>query len=147
VQCKLAACKKKIEKGELRVGKTYPNDRFTEGGTMTDWYHAPCVFQVGITHSPAQTARAQSHALAHSLRPHRTHAHAQHLKRARKTTKKIDSEDDLEGYSHLHDNDQKKLSEYIQGTLFLLSFLLSYGRAVCAANLVERVQHLQRERI
>lgn len=131
MQCKLAACKKKIEKGELRVGKTYPNDRFTEGGTMTDWYHAPCVFQVGITHSPAQTARAHKHAIARACslftRPHRT----QHLKRARKTTKKIDSEDDLEGYSHLHDNDQKKLSEYIQGTLFL-SFL--WVCAACAAN-------------
>jgi hypothetical protein len=65
-QCKLTACKKKIEKGEVRVGKTFPNDRFTEGGTMTEWFHAPCIFQVGThTRSLSCCTRAHTHTHTH----------------------------------------------------------------------------------
>ncbi|KAH3742639.1 Poly(ADP-ribose) polymerase and DNA-Ligase Zn-finger region [Pelomyxa schiedti] len=55
-----AACKQKkcgdksIPKGELRIGKVYSCERFTEGGVMTDWYHPKCIFEAFIR------ARAQS---------------------------------------------------------------------------------------
>ena len=32
-------CKTTIEKDELRMGKTFPSERFTEGGKATEWRH------------------------------------------------------------------------------------------------------------
>jgi len=56
---------------------------------------------------------------------------AQHLKRARKSTKKIDSQDDLEGFGHLHENDQRKVSGFIEG---MLCSLLSTTDHCCGAS-------------
>ncbi|KAF2071785.1 hypothetical protein CYY_006892 [Polysphondylium violaceum] len=43
--CKASKCKKGIEKGELRIGKVYPSDRFEPDGVATDWFHAKCLFE------------------------------------------------------------------------------------------------------
>jgi hypothetical protein len=34
-----------INKGELRVGRMYPSERFDEGGTATEWFHPACMFE------------------------------------------------------------------------------------------------------
>jgi len=43
--CKGSKCKKGIEKGEIRIGKVYPSDRFETDGVATDWFHAKCLFE------------------------------------------------------------------------------------------------------
>ncbi|KYR00475.1 SMAD/FHA domain-containing protein [Tieghemostelium lacteum] len=44
-KCKNSKCKDTIEKGEMRIGKIFSSDRFTEGGQATDWFHAKCFFE------------------------------------------------------------------------------------------------------
>ena len=43
-QCKASKCRQPIAKGQLRLAKQYPSDRFEEGGSATDWFHPPCLF-------------------------------------------------------------------------------------------------------
>ncbi|CAL1269349.1 unnamed protein product [Larinioides sclopetarius] len=62
-------CKKKIDKGLVRIAKIIPNP-FSEGANdMKQWFHVQCIFEK--------------------------------LSRARATTKKIESTDDLEGWDEL----------------------------------------------
>jgi len=70
-----------IAQGVLRIGKVGPN-RFSEGDTKTDWFHAKCIFSA--------------------------------LTRARPSTKKIESVDDLAGFDGLEADDQAKVKKYIE---------------------------------
>jgi hypothetical protein len=36
---KCKQCKVEIDKGQLRIGKHFPSERFTEGGSATEWRH------------------------------------------------------------------------------------------------------------
>jgi hypothetical protein len=48
-KCKAKACahgNAVIGQGELRVARVVDSDRFSEGGTQTEWYHPRCLFEV-----------------------------------------------------------------------------------------------------
>lgn len=38
-----------ILQGELRIGKQFPSDRFTDGGSAANYYHPKCWFEVFLS--------------------------------------------------------------------------------------------------
>lgn len=77
----------------MRIGKTYPSEQFTEGGMATDWYHVPCMLKVWLLNFYRVQYWIQTACQA--------------LRRARKTTKKINDESDLENLETLSAEDKK----------------------------------------
>lgn len=81
-------CKKKIDKGLVRLAKVIPNPFTENGGDMKEWYHMRCIFTK--------------------------------LSRARATTKKIESVDDIEGWDDIEDEQKNEVLKYIEGLCILV---------------------------
>lgn len=109
-QCKENSCKQTIEKGALRIGKSFPSP-FGDAD-MTNWF-------VDMTNWYCVANKEQRLLLDDSCAFFSFRYHAicmfQSLSRARKTTKKIESEDDLEGWDDIKEADKKLLRKLIGG--------------------------------
>jgi hypothetical protein len=101
-------CKITINKDELRLAKMFPSERFEEGGSATNYFHASCAVSDFIP--GAQVATCFTHCCALTFR---LGCMFDHLKRVRKTTRKIESVDDIDGYALLEDSDKALLKDLV----------------------------------